>query len=78
MFDPMCTKSSSVFCLRWALAVFNQLSLTFDVKTYPVPVFSEHSFVPGNGNHILSSSFTGIVMFITYSPGNVLGQCIAA
>lgn len=28
--------------------------------------------MPGNENHILSSSLKGFVMFITYGPGNVL------
>lgn len=77
MFDPVCTKSSSVFSLRWALAIFNQLSLDSDVKKYLKPHFFEHGYMLENENNILSSSFTGIVMFITYSPGNVLRQCIA-
>ena len=57
--------------LQWTQAVFNQLRFTSGIKMYPLPVLRAR-FVPGNENHILSSSLKGFVMFITYGPGNVL------
>ena len=39
---------------------------------FAMDCFLRARFVPGNENHILSSSLKGFVMFITYGPGNVL------